>query len=42
MTRDEIVAKMQEHFMKLQELLDHLDKVLPEHEANRQLEGRDK
>lgn len=35
MTREQILAEMQEHFKRLAELLAHLDKVLPEHETNR-------
>lgn len=38
-THAELIAEIQEHFKKIGELLDYLDKVLPEHEANRQVEG---
>ena len=37
MSREEILAKMHEHIKRLGELLDHLDKVLPEHKEK--LEG---
>lgn len=40
MNREELIAKIHEHFKRIGELLDHLDKVLPEHESKLKEEGK--